>query len=170
MSNRPLLGIAPGASYGPAKKWPARNYAQAAQEIALQKNMLVVIFGGAAENETAWEVKNNLFDVPVLDLTGKMELAQTLAVISGLGLMLTNDSGLMHASAALNVPTLAVFGSTNPLTTSPLGKNVKILRKPVNCSPCLQPYCARGDYICLTNISPEEVIEQSLPMLENKSD
>jgi heptosyltransferase-2 len=94
--------------------------------------------------------------VPALNLAGKTGLRQALAVLKLLKLLLTNDSGLMHAAAALEVPLLALFGSTDPEATGPFTARATVLRHPLPCSPCLKRTCDQG-YTCLTDITVPEV-------------
>jgi heptosyltransferase-2 len=155
--NKKLLGLAPGAVFGPAKRWPAENFAASALSLARHYDMAVLIFGSAREAEAAAIVKDRLPGITVYDLCGQTSLPLALALLARLDLFITNDSGLMHGAAALNAPTLAIFGSTNPLTTRPLGPRVKVLRKDFSCSPCLRPICPRGDNACLKAITPLEV-------------
>ncbi len=163
----PLLGLAPGASFGPAKCWPAQNYAAAARELAQKRQMTVLIFGSAAEDAVARQVMEGLGNIKAINLCGALGLAQALALLSKLNLLLTNDSGLMHAAAALGAPTLAIFGSTNPQTTRPLGPKVTLLRKPLDCSPCLKPACPHGHMRCFWAITPEEVVRAASALLNN---
>jgi heptosyltransferase-2 len=96
-------------------------------------------------------------------------LGQALALLDRLRLLVTNDSGLMHAAAALGTPTLAVFGSTNPAATSPLGPRVRVVYHPVDCSPCKKPVCPNGDLKCLTAVSPEEVARAAGELLAREA-
>jgi len=102
--------------------------------------------------------------LPVLDLTGKTDLRQALAVLSRLNLLVTNDSGLMHAAAALGVPLVAVFGSTDPAATGPFTPQATVLHRPLPCSPCRRRTCNLG-YPCLTAIGVEEVLAAARPWL-----
>jgi heptosyltransferase-2 len=157
LADAPLLGLAPGAAYGPAKCWPAERFAGAARELMEEGMAAVLLFGSASEAAATALVARDLHGATVLDLAGRTDLGQALALLKRLNLFITNDSGLMHAAAALGVPTVAVFGSTNPVTTSPLGPKVALVRREVECSPCLKPECPRGDMICFADIMPSEV-------------
>jgi len=163
-----LLGIAPGASFGPAKCWPVERFAAAARQLAGQGFQAVLLFGSGAEAAATRAVAQGLEGLKVIDLAGRTGLAQALALLGRLDLFLTNDSGLMHAAAALGVPTVAVFGSTNPLTTAPLGPWVELVRHPVECSPCLKPVCPR-DLRCFTAISAEEVVRAAAGLLARRA-
>ena len=167
-SGQPLLGLAPGATFGPAKCWPAERFVAAARDLAGEGTRAVLLFGSAAEKEATDAVAQGLEGLKVVDLAGRTSLGQALALLARLELFLTNDSGLMHAAAALGTPTVAVFGSTNPVTTAPLGPWVSIVRRPVDCSPCLKPVCPR-DMRCFTAIEPQEVVRAGQELLASKA-
>jgi len=99
-------------------------------------------------------------------LTGKTDLAQAVAILSLVNLLVTNDTGPAHVAAALNRPTLVIFGPTNPLTTKPFSRAAEILRKPPYCAPCMLRDCPI-DHRCMTAISPDEVFERAAAMLES---
>jgi heptosyltransferase-2 len=110
-------GLSPGAAYGPAKRWPPEHFAAAGRELAREFGARLVLLGGPEEGPVAQLVKERL-GLPVLNLVGKTDLRQALGVLSRLKLLVTNDSGLMHAAAALRVPLVALFGSTDPMATA----------------------------------------------------
>ncbi len=120
-SSRSIIGIAPGATYGPAKKWLAERFAAAADRLGKDLDAQVVLFGGKGDRETAEQVRNRACP-GMINLAGKTTLHETIYLISQCRLFISNDSGLMHVAGALNIPTVAIFGSTNPMTTSPAGR------------------------------------------------
>lgn len=152
----PWVGLSPGAAYGPAKRWPPEHFAALGRELAAEFNARLVLLGGKDEAPVAQQVEERL-DLPVLNLVGQTDLRQALAVLSRLNLLVTNDSGLMHAAAALQVPLVALFGSTDPVATGPFTGQATVLRHPLPCAPCLERTCDR-DYACLTAISVEEAM------------
>ena len=79
-------------------------------------------------------------------------------------LYLTNDSGAMHIASALDLPTVAVFGSTDDTTTGPTGSRSTVVREPVECSPCLLRECPI-DHRCMTRVSAERVVQAALAIL-----
>ncbi|MCB2226308.1 MAG: lipopolysaccharide heptosyltransferase II [Desulfarculaceae bacterium] len=160
-----LMGIAPGAAFGPAKMWPAERFAQAARLLGDTCDA-VVLFGGKGEAPACAEVAEGLPGARVLDLAGATELGQALALLARVELFVTNDSGLMHAAAALGRPTVAVFGSTNPVTTGPLGPRAALVRGRAECAPCLKPECERGDLACFTSVAPGAVVAAARELLE----
>jgi heptosyltransferase-2 len=99
-------------------------------------------------------------------LTGKTDLAQAIAVLSLVNLLVTNDTGPAHVAAALNRPTIVIFGPTNPLTTRPFSSAAEILRKPPDCAPCMLRDCPI-DHRCMTAISPDEVFERAVALLKS---
>ena len=164
-----ILGLAPGAAFGPAKCWPAQRFAQTARRLLREPFDAALLFGSRGEASYCAQVLRSLEGDRVIDLSGATSLGQALALLARLELFITNDSGLMHAAAALGVSTVAVFGSTNPTTTAPLGPFVELVRKEVDCSPCLKPHCPEGDLKCFTAISPDDVLEACARLLERRS-
>ena len=98
---------------------------------------------------------------PPVNLTGWTDLRTAFAIIHQLNLLITNDSGLMHAAAALWTPLVALFGSTDPFATGPFTPLASVLHHPLPCSPCLQRQCPENHYQCLDLISVDEVMEQA---------
>lgn len=160
----PWVGLSPGAAYGPAKRWPPERFAALGGELAREFGARLVLLGGPGEAPVADLVKARL-KLPVVDLVGKSDLRQALAVLRRLKLLITNDSGLMHAAAALGVPVVALFGSTDPAVTGPFTPRATVLRHPLDCSPCFKRTCRVG-YACLTAIGVDEVMSAARPWLE----
>ncbi|MBF0530785.1 MAG: lipopolysaccharide heptosyltransferase II [Deltaproteobacteria bacterium] len=161
-----LLGLAPGAAYGSAKQWPADRFAAAARMILSVRPGRALIFGSQSETEVAARVSENLGSAAV-DLSGRTGLAEAAALIKRCHLFLTNDSGLMHVAAAVGTPLVAVFGSTNPKTTAPVGQMVKMIRHPVTCAPCLKPICTQPTHSCMEAVTPAEVATAGLELMNS---
>lgn len=151
----PWVGLSPGAAYGPAKRWPADRFAALGWKLQREYGARLVLLGGQDEHAVAEQVKEHL-PGPVADLVGRTSLRQALGVLSQLNLLVTNDSGLMHAGAGLSVPLVALFGSTDPVATGPFTSRATVIRHPRPCSPCFKRTCEEG-YACLTDISVDEV-------------
>jgi heptosyltransferase-2 len=117
--------------------------------------MKAVVVGSRGEGELCKTLAGTMKQ-PALNLCGTTTLGEVMALIEQCRFFVCNDSGLMHVAAALNVPTVAVFGSTDPVATGPRGKHARIVRHPMDCSPCLKPQCDIG-YPCLLTIEPQEV-------------
>jgi heptosyltransferase-2 len=155
-TGKTIIGIAPGATYGPAKKWFPDRFAVVADSLSKKFSAQVIIMGGKADAETAQEVQK-LANTKLVNLSGKTTLREAIYLISQCRLFISNDSGLMHIAGALNVPTVAIFGSTNPATTAPVGSKSVIVRREVPCSPCLKKTCP-VDFRCMRLISVEDVL------------
>jgi heptosyltransferase-2 len=153
-----LIGVAAGASYGPAKMWPTENFAAVLNHFAAKENALPVLFGGPGDVETSRSVSGKV-TVKDLNVTSRLSLRQFMALLPRVAVFITNDSGAMHIASALGVPTVAIFGSTEPRSTGPLNKNSIVLRVPMECSPCFKRTCSLKHYNCLKEITPEAVIE-----------
>ncbi|MEW5725364.1 MAG: lipopolysaccharide heptosyltransferase II, partial [Thermodesulfobacteriota bacterium] len=164
-----LVGIAPGAAYGPAKEWPADRFAAAADLILDENPGAALIFGSASEAAAAGRVAA-VMRRRAVDLAGRTNLAEAAALIARCTLFLTNDSGLMHLAAAVDTPLVAVFGSTNPVTTSPTGRRQRLVRKPVECAPCLKTHCDRPRQVCMDLITPGEVAAAALELLSREGE
>jgi len=160
----PWVGLSPGAAYGPAKRWEPARFAALGRKLQREFGARLVLLGGSDERPVAELVKENLPE-PVADLVGQTSLRQALGVLSRLNLLITNDSGLMHAAAALSVPLVALFGSTDPGATGPFTSRATVIRHLQPCSPCFQRTCDVG-YACLTAISVDEVVAASRSWLE----
>ncbi len=151
------VGLGPGAIFGQAKRWPAERFAVIGDWVAARWGGQVLVFGSRKEAEICGALEQSMGS-PVLNLAGRTSLREAMALIHCCHLFLTNDSGLMHVAAALGVPTVAIFGSTDPIATGPRGRRTRVVRHAVECAPCLKPACAT-DYRCLLSIRPEEVWE-----------
>jgi heptosyltransferase II len=150
-----IIGIAPGATFGPAKRWLPDRFAAIADRIADNFPCRIILLGGKSDHDIAEEVRK-LARTDLINLAGNTSLIEAMHLISQCRLFISNDSGLMHVAGALNIPTIAIFGSTNPATTAPLGNQSVIIRKPVSCSPCLQETCPT-DFCCMKLISVEDL-------------
>lgn len=153
----PLFGINPGAAYGDAKKWFAERFAKVSDELVKKFGGHPVIFGGVKDVEAAKEVARSMEREPIL-AAGRTTIRELIALISTCTVFITNDSGPMHMAAALGIPIVAVFGSTNPKTTSPMGR-VEIIRHEVDCSPCLLRTCPKDYHRCMELVEAIEVID-----------
>ncbi len=155
-----FIGLNPGAAYGPAKRWPSEKFASLAEQVCKDDETMVLVFGTEADAEAAGLISASVHNPEnVLNLTGRTSLSQAMGLISLCDSFVTNDSGLMHVSAALKTPTVAVFGSTNPITTGPYSDNASIVRNDLACSPCLKTHCPEKHFMCMENIQVEDVLD-----------
>jgi heptosyltransferase II len=157
--------LAPGAEFGPAKRWPAAHFAALAQQLTLP----VLLLGSAKDAEVCAEIAASVnADRPghCRDLAGRTSLDQAIALIASARAMVSNDSGLMHVAAAFAVPQVAIFGSSSPLHTPPLNTHATVLwlkndasyQPPLDCAPCFARVCPLGHTRCLNDIGPERVL------------
>lgn len=163
----PWVGLSPGAAYGPAKRWPPERFAALGEELQEEFDARLVLLGGDEDRPVAAELREHLQGL-VVDLVGRTSLRQALGVLSRLQLLVTNDSGLMHAAAALSVPLVALFGSTDPGSTGPFTSRATVIRHPWPCSPCFKRTCEVG-YACLRDISVDEVVAAARVWIEEGS-
>jgi lipopolysaccharide heptosyltransferase II len=148
------FGLCPGAEYGPAKQWP--RFAEVAQEIAGRFPVQWILFGTAGDGPSGDEVAEVLGDKCV-NRIGQTTLAQLINELRECDLLLTNDTGTMHLADLLRVPTVSIFGSTEPQRTAPLGQGHRIFRHHVECSPCFLRECPL-DFRCMAAVTSAEVI------------
>ncbi len=163
-----LVGAAPGASYGPAKRWGAENFAQALAMLSQSFKCIPVIFGGTEDMEVCAEVAGKIRGKH-LNVAGLTTLRQFMALLARVKVLITNDSGPMHISSALDVPTIAVFGSTDPLLTGPSAEKARVIIKKTECSPCFERVCRYGHYKCLSAISPDEVFHEAEALMRREA-
>ncbi|MEX1044670.1 MAG: lipopolysaccharide heptosyltransferase II [Chthoniobacterales bacterium] len=148
----PRLGVCPGAEYGPAKRWPAERFAAALREFHASSPAEWVLFGVAGDAPAGQEIVRNC-PFPVRNRIGQTTLDELMDELATCDALLTNDTGTMHLAAFLGVPTVAIFGSTEPDLTAPLGDFHEVLRHKVDCSPCFLRECPI-DFRCMTGIEP----------------
>jgi heptosyltransferase II len=150
------LALCPGAEYGPAKCWLPERFAEVALAIVEQRPVQWVLFGTPADLERGAAIEATL-GAHCLNRIGKTTLDQLAAELGECALLLTNDTGTMHLATLLGVPVVAVFGSTEPRLTGPLGSGHDIIRRQVECSPCFLRECPI-DFRCMKAVGVEEVV------------
>lgn len=151
---RPILVLCPAAEYGPAKRWPTTHFAQLAQQF-LARNWQVWVLGGAKDVLLGAEISQ--IAPQVQSLCGKTTLAQVVDLLAVATQVVSNDSGLMHITAALDKPMVALYGSSSPDFTPPLSPNARVLSLHLACSPCFKRSCPLQHLNCLQQLSPDMV-------------
>ena len=159
----PWLGLNPGAFYGTAKRWLPERYAAAADAVASRTGAKVAIVGGPGERALG-EAVAGMMRTPARLLSGETTLPELVGVLSRLRALVTNDSGPMHLAAALGVPVVAVFGSTDWTETAPAQGRARIVREDVHCAPCRLRECPI-DHRCMLRVGVDRVAEAALEML-----
>jgi heptosyltransferase-2 len=152
----PVLGLCPGAEYGPAKRWPEAYHAAVAQW-ALAQGWEVWLFGSAKDVQVTQAI-NQLTENRCLDLGGRTQLSDAIDLMALTSAVVSNDSGLMHLAAALQRPLVAIYGSSDPHHTPPMSDLAKVLYLGLECSPCFERVCPLGHLKCLRDITPPMVI------------
>jgi heptosyltransferase-2 len=160
-----IIGVSPGAAYGTAKRWLPERFAEAAGALAEARGASIALFGTKSERALCDEIAQRLNGRQVTNYAGETTLAQFIDLAAGCELFLTNDSGSMHIASALGVPTVAIFGATDDTATGPTGLNARVVRQPVDCSPCLLRECPI-DHRCMTGVSAERVVNEALDLLK----
>ena len=153
-----VLGIAPGAEYGEAKRWPIEYFAKVAIE-AIENNWKVILLGSSNDHDLGKSLER-LTKNKVINLIGKTTLEEVIDVMSLCNTFLSNDSGLMHVAASLGIKQIAIFGSSDPKKTPPLSRHAKSIYLGLSCSPCFERTCPLQHTNCLKNIKPEEIIKK----------
>jgi lipopolysaccharide heptosyltransferase II len=160
-----LVGISPGAAYGTAKRWLPERFAESAATVAKELGASVAIFG--SKDERAWcAAIAAAIPVQVHNFAGETTLAEYIDLAAACRVYLTNDSGGMHVASALGVPTVAIFGATDDATTGPTGPLARVVREPVECSPCLKRECPI-DHRCMTRVSADRVAKVALDLVKS---
>jgi heptosyltransferase-2 len=160
--DRPLVGIAPGASYGYAKRWPPDRYGRLAARLSRELGASVVLLGSAHDRDAGHAIESSLAalgpvrsDARLVNLIGRTDLSQLVGTLACCRAVISSDSGAMHLAAALGVPVTAIFGPTDERLTSPVGSHA-VLTAPVRCRPCFFRDCPI-DHRCMTRISEDRV-------------
>ena len=151
-----LVAVAPAAAYGPAKEWPLVRHAALIDLLAERFGAETVLIGAFAERERCQQVAVTCKAGAIIG-AGETNIGELIALLSLCDGFAGNDSGAMHLAAALGIPTVGIFGSTNPLRTGPTGPKAAFIYHRIECSPCLDRSCRFGHYECLKRISVDEV-------------
>ncbi|MFN7711127.1 MAG: lipopolysaccharide heptosyltransferase II [Curvibacter sp.] len=153
----------PGAEYGPAKRWPVARYA----ELARALDAPVLVLGSGKETPLGAEIASLAACADCRNLAGTTRLDEAFALIAGARRVITNDTGLMHVAAALDVPQVALFGSSSPEHTPPLSDRARVIwlkqdpayQPPLDCAPCFARECPLGHLRCLNDITAQRVLQ-----------
>ena len=161
--SNPVFGLNPGAEYGPAKRWPIERFIAAAKEIQQRTNCVWILFGGKGDLKLTAQIASAIRESRLT--SGKTSLRELMALLKLCRVLLTNDTGPMHVAAALEIPVVAIFGSTSPELTGPIFSNEsQILKSDAPCSPCFLRECPI-DFRCMNGISVERVVEEAVGSL-----
>ncbi|KAB1459053.1 lipopolysaccharide heptosyltransferase II [Vibrio panuliri] len=159
-SDRPVIGLCPGAEFGPAKRWPDRYYAQVAKH-AISKGFDIWLFGSAKDREVCELIRSQLSiddAKQCFNLAGDTSLIEAVDLLAACHTVISNDSGLMHVSAAVGCNIVAIYGSSSPQYTPPLTDKLKMVHTNIECRPCFKRECPLSHLDCLNKLMPESVI------------
>ncbi|MFV0573838.1 MAG: lipopolysaccharide heptosyltransferase II [Vibrio sp.] len=160
--SRQVVGLCPGAEFGPAKQWPAEHYAEVANTLITQGKQ-IWIFGSQKDRPTAEQIKSLVKQenqVHVQILAGQTTLIEAVDLLGACHTVISNDSGLMHVAAAVGANVVGIYGSTSPQYTPPLAEKVSIVHTDIECRPCFKRECPLGHLKCLKELAPSEVLKQ----------
>lgn len=155
--DKPAIALCPGAEYGPAKRWPARHFA-ALSRMLHEAGFQVWLFGSGKDQEIGDEISRLSSDIAI-NLCGKTGLDEAIDLLALCKLAVCNDSGLMHVAAALNLPLVALYGSSSPDFTPPLSDKAEIVTLGLDCSPCFERQCPYQHLRCLEDMQPQRVLQ-----------
>ena len=161
--SRMTVAICPGAEYGPAKRWPIENFLAVARHFTTKHKARIILLGAAGDASLAEDLAAKLPEAE--NRAGKTSLAEFMTALASARLVFCNDSGAMHVASVLDVPTVAIFGSTEPQLTGPLGSRTQVLRHHVPCSPCFLRECPI-DFGCMKGVTPEMTIAAGEALLK----
>lgn len=165
VDREPLIGLFAGAEFGPSKRWPWKRFVEVAKTLRRQvPGCQLAILAGPKETWIAVRLHEETGKIhPVVG--PDLDLGRLASLMTGLDLLVTNDSGPMHMAAALGIPCLAIFGPTNPHRTSPVGPGHQVLYSDRWCSPCFRKRCPLITHGCMRDITADMVSSRALQML-----
>lgn len=162
-TDAPLVACMVGAEYGPSKQWPVEHFATVI-DLLKDQGVNVCILGSSKDEQTGNKIES-LCRHTIYNLCGKTSLTDVIDMLAACSAAVSNDSGLMHIAAAVDVPVVAMYGATTPLYTPPLHAKAKSFYVKLTCSPCWQRTCQYGHYRCLRDIMPQDVFSAVLSRL-----
>ncbi|MDR2017142.1 MAG: lipopolysaccharide heptosyltransferase II [Burkholderiales bacterium] len=167
ISPMPVVVFCPGAEYGSAKRWPSEYFAELAQRL-IREGMAVWLVGSPKDRPIADQIiaaiqlsapSSNALPAQLHDLVGRTDLGTAADLIAAARVVVSNDSGLMHIAAALNVSLVALFGSSSSAYTPPLSPRARIASIDIECSPCFRRECPRKHFRCMRELTPQMVYQ-----------
>ncbi|WP_455206358.1 lipopolysaccharide heptosyltransferase II [Kaarinaea lacus] len=164
---QPVVGMMPGAEYGPAKRWPEAYFAGVADY--LLDNGYQVWLLGSEKDQVYADMIQKTAKQSVVNLCGKTSLQDVVDLMAAVQLAITNDSGLMHIAAAVGCPLIAIYGSSTPAYTPPLTRRARVIYEGLSCSPCFERECPLGHTQCLKMITVDKVTKAVQDMLSSKA-
>ena len=168
-ADQPIIGINPGATYGTAKRWPEDRFIALSRNLIAKQKALVLIFGGPGEAQLGESIAAQT-GPGCVNLCNATSLRQAMALIGCCDAFVTNDSGLMHVAAALDIPQVAIIGPTDPVATGPVNQSSRLVQVVDSCdqAPCLKTDCPT-DHRCMTAITVDDIMRATSDLLHSRS-
>jgi heptosyltransferase-2 len=164
---RPLVVFAPGAEFGPAKRWPARHFAALAQAIIAQDaGAQIALLGSPKDKAACDEIIEITGSANMFNVAGATSLSEAIALIAHASAVVANDSGLLHVASALNRPVIALYGPTDPDHAPPFSDMARSMSLRLECSPCRQRECPLGHQDCMQKMLPASVWHELKPIMQ----
>jgi lipopolysaccharide heptosyltransferase I len=160
---RPRVALLPSARW-PSKRWPATGFAETGRRLQSLKKVSIYLVGGADGMPECAQIEREL-NGKVTNLAGRTALPELGAILKQMDLVIANDTGPIHMSAAMGIRTLVVFGPTDPRRTGPYGEGNRVVRAVQPCQPCFSRTCRKEGIPCLSGVTPEHVAEVAMEML-----
>lgn len=160
-TSRKIIGMCPGAEFGPAKRWPDAHYAKVAQHV-IEQGHQVWLFGSIKDHDVTEKIRLQLTEDAqqhCYNMAGSTSLIEAVDLLAACNTVVSNDSGLMHISAAVGCNVIAIYGSSSPDYTPPLTEKLQIVHTDIECRPCFKRECPLGHLDCLKQLSPQRVID-----------
>jgi len=155
-THRPVAILCPGAEYGPAKRWPTEHFVTLAQRF-IDSGYAVWLLGSPNDRIAADPIAVAIPEVR--NICGRTDLGTAIDLLATASVVVSNDSGLMHAAAAVGRPLVALFGSSSPDYTPPLSPLARVAKIDIVCSPCFRRECPLGHFKCMRELSPNLVYD-----------
>lgn len=162
--SRKTIALAPGSTNSLAKRWQAESFAALNDRLQQELNANVILMGAPDEQDVSHTVSEAAVAKPI-DLTGKTNLSDAVAILAEVDMLISNDMGLAHIAPAVGTRSITIFGPTDPTTTRPLGGHARIVNANVDCAPCMLRDCPI-DHRCMTRVTVDEVFEKAKVLLE----
>jgi heptosyltransferase-2 len=159
-TSRPIAVLCPGAEYGSAKRWPPNYFAELGARLQ-GDGMQVWLIGSPNDKLPAASVLQSGGEAGrrFYDITGRTDLGTAIDLLSLASIVISNDSGLMHAAAAVGAPLVALFGSSSPTFTPPISPLARVARIDIPCSPCFKRECPLKHFKCMRDLEPNVVYD-----------
>jgi heptosyltransferase-2 len=159
-----VIGMSPGAAFGPAKRWWPERFAALADRLIASGSFRVIFFGSPDEVPLIEDIRSQMTHAAV-SLAGRDTLGSFMALAARCAVMVTNDSGSMHIANAVGTCVVALFGPTDPCRTAPTAAPATVLYRDLACSPCFRTTCPYADHPCMRFIEVDDVYRAVLNIL-----